>query len=1409
MPQKLVPPPPPITPSLAPMVPGADNDDMLAEEIFNSLPPPKQGAQGAQRDEADDILDSLPPPQQSQQAMPLPPPIPKAMAPAPQAKPKAQQPAAAPKPAVTRRPVPAAPPPGATPKQPPSVLQQAAGDVLKGVDNVVGQGLKAAQNVPILNSFMQQSQANSADVKRNPFEAAVATVAAAPAGALGFIDDLINIPAAQQGLGAPAHLREGYLGLPGVKRLTEAYPGAASTGEFGGAAAVPLGVPMGPLKAIKNPMVRGAVHGAVAGGAAGTVSAGGQQAKKGERPNLGKALREGGLPGAALGATAGVALGKLTPKSKSSAPGGNAPKTPNPSADAVTLKDGSTFTPDEAMKHVDNPATPEAVKREILEQLDARDQKLAGAAPEAKKEVHAEVVKPEEGLKPAQPAMPLEETKVADVEPLKPAEVVDYKTVPDDDLVRMMEDGDDAALTEYLERAPQNKTISDDAGAGELAPLQQAQEQAIAQPETASPATLPEGTTDGALNFSPEADTPQIAETKPAMTAGANLYQYRKTAKGYEVYNEATGDIAKKNWSEAKTKEYVDGLNQKLSENPEFSRSQGRRDGFSLFKKQSDYRKELEAGAEQTVSKDHRLSPVLNEVAQAKLKMDRAEAEANAYEDALREMAQLESGPLTKTAPGYSKELEQAAVEKAKLKKDPKLLGLEFTASHGSEGKVSLKPGTSIDEAFAKWQEKRTAYQESAKAYRSIRDSKVSEIRAAIDNQELPQTFNIDTGDGIVNSRLVPKGDAAKELAEQLPTRTTEVRRSVSEVNNYMKGRAAAAQADYQANANSTRPARAAKGVRSQRGAINLGLKKQHQRPTQQQPAPAAAAVAQGANKSPQIADYANDAAMLGRVFELRRSLDIARQRNATTHNAIWESIAKETLQGRGIKFKPEHETLINESLRMDPSEIRMGANGLNVLDAAQRNYLATRRTIRQTTGKAIKAEREAWLQQYGGNVDEMPTSVRHDYRVFQQLEEAFTGGSGKTDTGEFSELGGILTGAMYDYVFKWNPAYHALNLFDPLVVGSSRAGIQRIMAAKMVQQTDAQVRDFLNGVESKSPIDQLRSETRLKTAQTAAIKPTLYSKGKQAIANLQGKLPDLPSEKWNFNDSLAAGVIMRGDKIKHKGGGVQYLKDMAAGKLPQDEMIKGMVDALQVADDITGAGALGVNKDPVQRTPMMKFVTQFTSQPYRVARLLKQYAQAGEADKIATFLAMTALVSGRAALPKETDILKFLADKNTRKVIYAVEDMLDAVNIIDDVPVIGRDLTDKMRYSLVPVLGGLQTNMVIDNIAENLKNLAGKKFDKIGEAIVWQSLSALLGGGGLEMGRIKRESENAQEGDKKVYAPHPLPYGEARPDKSTFRKISGRAYNTGDALGNMVLPGRSPIEGAYVKKAQRKRLDK
>lgn len=60
-------------------------------------------------------------------------------------------------------------------------------------------------------------------------------------------------------------------------------------------------------------------------------------------------------------------------------------------------------------------------------------------------------------------------------------------------------------------------------------------------------------------------------------------------------------------------------------------------------------------------------------------------------------------------------------------------------------------------------------------------------------------------------------------------------------------------------------------------------------------------------------------------------------------------------------------------------------------------------------------------------------------------------------------------------------------------------------------------------------------------------------------------------------------------------------------------------------------------------------------------------------------------MVSGRAALPKEFDLLENF--DQTRAVYWAVQDLLDEGSIT--AKLLGRDLTDKMQNSALPFLVG------------------------------------------------------------------------------------------------------------------------
>lgn len=556
------------------------------------------------------------------------------------------------------------------------------------------------------------------------------------------------------------------------------------------------------------------------------------------------------------------------------------------------------------------------------------------------------------------------------------------------------------------------------------------------------------------------------------------------------------------------------------------------------------------------------------------------------------------------------------------------------------------------------------------------------------------------------------------------------------------------------------------------------------------------AALAKGAQASPQIKDFVNEGNMVQRLFGLRRSLDVLKGHSPELHSKVWEGISKETILARGIKFEPDQAALVESTLKMKPSEIA----DVEGFSDAQFEFLVNRRQWRKEAAAEIKAEIEATKEYYGDHA--MPNKVDHNLKIMGELADSLSGRTRSTGTGDLAAVG-HLAGAMNDFVFKWNTAYHAVNLLDPLIIGSSRVGMQRIMAAKAMIQTDGNVRDFLNSHDIKGPIAELRKEAameRQNLENNPHIKQTLFGKATNKIVALQNKLPDLPSERWNTNDAMGASFINYGDRIGYPGGGTTFLKHLAEGKIDMDMQVEAYTDALQATQDITGSGALGLDKDMVQRNPVAKYMTQFTSQPMRVARLMEKWTKEKNVGAIGTFIAMSAFTGGRAVIPIETEFIMERGTPEMKAFLFAAQDMLDSVNLTNKV--FGRDLTDKLRWSMIPFIGGLSSNLAVDQMVGQLRDLEGKKIDKATGATVLLTLSRVLGGGGGQIGKVQRGMADAEKGEKKVSVY--TKFGD-RPIGSETVK----GWTMGDAMGEAFLPGSSTKIGAIKKGIVRKAASK
>jgi hypothetical protein len=803
-----------------------------------------------------------------------------------------------------------------------------------------------------------------------------------------------------------------------------------------------------------------------------------------------------------------------------------------------------------------------------------------------------------------------------------------------------------------------------------------------------------------------------------------------------------------------------------------------------------------------TLPEGHELTEPMNRLAETKHSFDEARARYDASVDAFYKHIKATQGTTTKRARAYIQEIEDLTAAARKAGSDE--LTLEVNSANKLEPKApKFQRGMTPEDAIA--------MVENLHAEMKAREEAYLEARKEVHDPFLKSNLgsvNLPHSKGVINVRPVPKQGTelnattemmrgvTEELAGPIPERVTPDR-TITAARKIAK-------------------ARGIKG-RNQRGSISIkaGGRKAPPAKTVEE------ALADGMNNK-ETSDIANDLELVRGVLTLRNTFDIAREVSTDLHSELMLGVGKEALAAHDIKFDGPQAALAEQSLQLEPWTIREGGTpeiDLSSMSDQQLNYLATRKSIRSRMAESVRDELTALDTEYG-SLDNMPNKVKNQYTTLEQLEQSLTGYVPRTGTTEGAVLG-ILRNAMYDYLFKWNGAYHSLNLIDPFIVGSSRVGLTKIMAAKTLLQSDPAVKAYVKGVPNETPIQAMRKETLIDSKTPKGVKTGTFTKIKKGIATLQSKLPDLPSERWNFEDSWLAGIIERGDRIGYEGGGTQYAKDLATGKLSIEEQMQAYADSMNVAQEITGSGSFGLNKDTIQRIgPLAKAVTMFTSQPMRQSRIMADIITkdmktdpAGAAARLLSFAAASTFFGGRALLPKEFDLLEQFAPKEFRPFFRGVQDFLDNWKLFEKVPIVGRDLTDKLRTSMLPFIGGAQTNILLGEVAKIGRAFEGKKYDEAAKSAILWALSGFLGGGGLEAGKVLKSTDAAKKGDRDISA-YPTEYipasGGSRPAaKKKFSQITGEKYSGMQAIKDSVLPGQDPRIGAFIKKARREKMDK
>lgn len=528
---------------------------------------------------------------------------------------------------------------------------------------------------------------------------------------------------------------------------------------------------------------------------------------------------------------------------------------------------------------------------------------------------------------------------------------------------------------------------------------------------------------------------------------------------------------------------------------------------------------------------------------------------------------------------------------------------------------------------------------------------------------------------------------------------------------------------------------------------------------------------------------------------KFRRTLDIIDQHTKPQGDDIgrklWGNLANEMLNTRGANFDADMAPDVQRALRKLSAEEILDPENTPDWTPEQREAIAAQKVIRQDTRDLIKAT----IERYGDEIHPELKQALEDYSSAQ------FGGRKTMPNSEIEDILGPITQASYDYLFRWNPKFHLLNLTDPLIAGTSRVGLGNIMHSYSMMR-DATIKDYLGSFRIKGEQAYMRDKIHAEQTGLAKALNKPIKIGKFSTEH------DIPSEEINERVMMLAGLLEHGERVNGKGKGEQFVRDMAANKIEPEKQIDAMVDALQATNDAVGGGTFGMNKDMVQRSNLLKNFAQFSTQQVRIARLISKYAREKEYGKLNTLLAATIALGGSAVIPKE---IEPTLQKLNPKAFYALKYILDSANLPKKA---GVDLTDKLKLATI----NWGTNAGIEDLGKiaskwfggekNLNPITSEGrinlLSFVGDLMMIMPIT-VRGVGGSVAKRALSDMINLGQHEKKVYAyptvglPGNYPVG-----KGTMQ------YDFWDYLHDQLIPGNeSRVQNFIEKKRELSKLKK
>jgi hypothetical protein len=1286
------------------------------------------------------------------------------------------------------------------------------------------------------------------DFRHNPATAAAAMAGSVPAGAASLVDMAGNLGvAAARGLGAkniPAlNLEKGALAIAEPMSQPSKHKGARELGEMLGA----MGVGAPTVKALltgeggkelpklllpvinwigRHPKVAAALGGAginAGYNAAGSIS---EDVQANRPPNIGRAARRG-AEGAAFGGAVGLGAGHLlqgeieknrvlTPEEE-----GAQAKAEPPTAEAPAEPE---LTPGQKARQerLANQQKVQAAKDSITinrakllqEQVDLNDrlkEKQAALketetqAKQATAEAKTEHVQKQADLKTEIMDLDaqIKRIKLANMQGGEGEDYGEYEppiSLPPKAKKIELEDGskfspEQAAQAMFDPATPQEERqklweqfqdrVRETQGKVKKDELQEGKDtQVSSEPEAASKAAKVEEGPDNRGQEDKPIEARAIADesVQPPVEKKPQFgYEKIQGKPGYRIFNTETGEtVSSPREKEEYVKKRVDALN--VAEKP--NTMQGKRLEAKITRTQKPEAKALlEAGEAPREELSSGLRTDLNDLVPAKHAMDDAEATYEAAFDSFKKLPAVREKGFEGKLKQEQKRVFDLQAEKEAVDKGEKSIvevkNLQYPkVDYRFNTEDPIEAGDIIDGLWNDFQSKKDAFNRIKKGSEESPGVE-AELLAAYHRGQSGPVVTLEHPNGPISVRVKP---IAEPWNENAPTKDVPARR-ISEIRNLVK-----------------------QFIEEERGSGT--------------PDPIAHEIEQFVKTGKVTTES------LSALWNTDKTLDAARRLDPELERDIRYGLAAEMKASHGIKFAPEEGEALNKAERLSPDEIGTDPELWDAFgkQPEKLNYLAERAVIRNDLADQVRDAIDNKKAEYEPGED-LPHTVQDDVDKLRRLEVRLRGGDPFAGVGSNPAdrlvTGG--TGLMYDYMLKDNPAFNALVRLHFTQVLPMEVGSKAAISASKLLTIDPKVREWANGFTPRGALAEARREANLPPGK----------EGKTLMAGVEKLVPgplkptvspylrtDL-MDRMNFQDAMVGGIIQHGNKIDYRGmGGVQLVKDIVAGRAPENIEARAIVDGTQAVNKTTGMGYWNLNPDVIQDSKYGRFLTILTGQRYRVLRLQKDYIgqalngslskeeRMSAVRKLGTFTALTVAVGGEAALPKEADLLeKVPAFKPYIRM------MKDVLNMPAEALVRGnlRDVRDKIRGSLIPGLGGIEANLLAGEIGSQMRYVDKQNWGAFAKGAALLYASHRMGGGGVTLQRLLTSIQNVNKGDKDIYptSGSVVPMFERVIGKAKFSQIEGHAYGPLEGAEDNFLPGTTPKVGAYIHSLRRQKEDK